>query len=368
MSWVPETGSIGAVAAQFVRLADEDFRDYSPLYERLTREMATDGQLLARLLDLPDANRLPVNLFAAVHHLLRRDPQNELAAIYRGGPGDPWPLFRDFVDTHFGEIVAVLSRRAIQTNEVGRCTALVPSVGHVARLFPGRPIGLIEIGPSAGLNLFFDLYAVTYDDGRRFGDAAAPVQLACSVVGPAPPPLPDPSELVVQSREGIDLAPVDVRDRDACEWLEACIWPDVPGRLERFQAAVVSARTDPPRLHRGDALDLLGDVVDSVPEPCVPLVLTTWALAYLPKPGRLRVHELLAERGTRRDLALLTAEYPRVTPWVPEAPRPPTLEGKGATLISITSWQAGHEHSQPMAWMHAHGQWLDWFETSEVHA
>ncbi len=101
----------------------------------------------------------------------------------------------------------------------------------------------------------------------------------------------------IESREGIDLAPVDLRDPDACEWLEACIWPDVPGRLDRFRAAAEQARHEPPTLHRGNALDLLGPVVDRQPTDRLPVVFTTWALAYLDAEGRQRVHATLAERG-----------------------------------------------------------------------
>jgi hypothetical protein len=354
------------LAKRCAYFADKDCRGYSPLYERLARQLAVDTALLQRLARLPDATHMPVNLLAAVHYLVRKEPADELARIYRGAPGDPWPPFRAFLDTRFDEVSAVLATHTIQTNEVGRCAALVPAIGEVAGRFADRPLAMIEVGPSAGLNLFFDHYSVLYDDGRRFGAETAPVQLACRLVGPTPPPLPHRSAMTIQSREGIDLAPVDVRDRDACEWLKACIWPDVPGRLERFEAAVAYARVAPPLLHRGDALDLLDDVVAAVPDSCVPLVFTTWALAYFDKPGRSRLHELLVEQGRQRDLALLTAEFPPVTPWLPDAPRAPTLEGTGATLLSVTSWRDGREYRQPLAWTHPHGQWLDWFEPSEV--
>jgi len=168
------------------------------------------------------------------------------------------------------------------------------------------------------------------------------------------------------SRQGIDLAPVDICDDDACAWLEACIWPDVPGRLERFRAAATIARRDPPRLHRGDALDLVGGVVDALPEDALAVVVSTWALAYLDPVGRSRVHELLAGCGRRRDLALVTAEWPHVTPWLPEPPRPPAEPDKGATLVAMTTWHDGREAVRPLAWMHAHGQWIDWFAPSEV--
>jgi hypothetical protein len=363
LSWLRDGGSVDALATQFARLATEDFHGYSPLYESLTRAMADDAELLTQLLELPDPTRLPINLFAAVHYLVRRTP-GPLADIYAGAPGDAWPLFRDLVVTRHDEIAELLTAHTIQTNEVGRCSALVPAAGVAARRFDGRELALVEIGSSAGLNLQFDRYAVQYDDGRRAGPPTSMVTLSCAVVGPLPPPLPASGILRIATREGIDLAPVDVRDTEACAWLEACLWPDVPRRLERFEAAVAIARRDPPVLHRGDAVDLLDPVLDAIPDDHVPFVFSTWALAYLDRDGRAEVHRVLAERARRRDLVLVTAEYPHVTPWVPDAPRPPTPEGKGATQLSMTVWDGGIEQARAVAWMQAHGQWIDWLDES----
>jgi hypothetical protein len=353
--------TVEELSKRCVSLADRECNGYSPIYERLSRQLAVDEDLLARLAEAPQADRLPVSLFAAVNLLVQQGADRHLVAIYRGEPGDPWPPFRELVDARFDDVVAILGTHTIQTNEVGRAAALVPSIGHVISQFPDRPLALIEVGSSAGLNLLFDQYSVLYDDGRRFGTPADPVQLACALVGPTPPPLPERSELAIESREGIDLAPIDVRDPRACAWLEACIWPDVPGRLDRLRAALAHARSDPPLLHPGDALDMISQVVEAVPPRCLPIVFTTWAMAYLDERGRWHLHELLAEIGRRRDLALLTGEWPRVTPWVPTAPRTPSLHGRGATLVAVTWWRDGEEHIEPIAWMHAHGQWLEWF-------
>jgi hypothetical protein len=333
---------------------------YSPLYETLSEAMADDDDLLQWLTATADPVRVPVNLFAAVHYLVRREPECELARIYAGEPGDAWPAFRRFFDDHADEIGDLLATRTIQTNEVGRSAMLVPAIWTVASSFGGQPVALVEIGPSAGLNLLLDRYFIEYSDGRSAGDPAAEVRLACEVVG-AVPPLPDGAGLSISSRVGIDLAPVDVRDPDAVAWLEACIWPDVPHRLERFRAAASLAAAEPPELLHGDALDLLPTVIERVPADHLPVVFATWALAYFSRDGRDAVRATLAEIGAGRDLALVTAEFPQVTPWLPE-PRPSTLTGKAATLVGATTWRRGAERVDALAWTHAHGQWLDWFE------
>jgi hypothetical protein len=347
------------LANQCRRFAEKEGRGYSPIYEHLASRLANDDELLDWLARTGDALRVPINLFAAVHYLARRDPDGALARLYRGEPGDLWSTFRTFVDDHHAEIGELLISRTIQTNEVGRSAVLVPAMCAVAERFEHRPLALVEIGPSAGLNLFLDRYAVQYSDGRTTGPSDSPVHLRCEIVG-ATPPLPDGSGLAITSRVGIDLAPVDVRDADAIAWLEACIWPDVPDRLERFRAAVRLARADAPTIRRGDAVDLLVPTIEHVPDAQLPIVFATWALAYLPAERRERIHDLLAEVGGQRDLAFVTAEFPQVTPWYPESPAP-TLTGRGATLLGATVWSHGVEQAMPLAWTHAHGQWLDWF-------
>ena len=203
-------------------------------------------------------NRSPfaaVLFLDCVRELTLLEPHLPLArhyeAVVHGGEPldpDPWPLFRDVVLTHREALADLLEHRAIQTNEVGRSAGLVPAFAVVAERF-GRPLAVIEVGCSAGLNLFFDRFHIAYSDGRTAGPADAPVRLRCEVRGPLRPPLPDPAPTVV-SRLGIDLNPVDITDPDAARWLESCIWPDGAHRVERFRAAAALARAEPPELWR----------------------------------------------------------------------------------------------------------------------
>ncbi len=59
----------------------------------------------------------------------------------------------------------------MQTNEVQRSWALLPAFLTVA---DGRPLDLLELGPSAGLNLLWDRYATATRTGTwGQGDARA---------------------------------------------------------------------------------------------------------------------------------------------------------------------------------------------------
>jgi len=366
-----------AELAQFYRyLADAEFAGYCDLYATLARDIAEDPDLLQRIVTLaPAAKIIPVLLFAAVHDQLLAEPDLRLAQLYRGAPGDPRPLFKAHVLDRFDAVRDVVAHRTIQTNEVGRSAVLLPALTAAHRRV-GRPLAIVEIGPSAGLNLFFDRYAYEFvRSSARADDASAPifaeagvagssVQLRCAVRSALSPPL-DAAPPPVHSRQGIDLNPIDVRNEAECRWLEACIWPLVPQRAERFRAAVTLASEDPPVLHRGSALDLLPGVLATLPPEVVPVVLSTWVLAYFSKEQREAMGNLLDDVGSRRDLVAISAEYPSVAPWVPRPERPALDDAaQGATTLGWMCWQDGRRDVRALAWAQAHGRWIDWVDST----
>ncbi len=71
------------------------------------------------------------------------------------------------------EIAALIETRVTNTNEVGRSAVLHPGFRAVAAE-AGAPLNLIEIGPSAGLNLIWDRYGVRYHARRRSRAELAP--------------------------------------------------------------------------------------------------------------------------------------------------------------------------------------------------
>jgi hypothetical protein len=354
------TSDPDALASLYRYMAESEFRGYCPIYERIALALANDHELLTRIAAAADGAKLvPVLLNAAVHDLVLGEPDQELAQIYASGDGDPWPAYRRLVVERFDELVAVMRRRSIQTNEVGRAAVLLPALGRIHAQF-ARPLELIEIGCSAGLNLYLDRFHYAYSDGRSWGDPHSPVQLGCEVLGPTPPPVPHPS-LPIARREGIDLDPVDVTDPADRRWLQACLWPQLPERAERLAAAIALAESDPPRIHRGDALDLIAEVIRAGDPDNVTVVFATWVLAYFPTDARVRLASILEDLGRERPLALVTGEYPGVASWVPAPARPCAAgETKGASVLGALSNADGSWTAEVLAWMHAHGQWIDW--------
>ena len=72
-------------------------------------------------------------------------------------------VFADFCHLHRADIERLVATRATQTNEVGRCSALLPGLCLIASQYGWHePLSLLDLGTSAGLNLLFDDYAYTY--------------------------------------------------------------------------------------------------------------------------------------------------------------------------------------------------------------
>ncbi|HWE67467.1 MAG TPA: DUF2332 domain-containing protein, partial [Acidimicrobiales bacterium] len=293
------------LADQFRQFAAAVERDGAVTYAAICRGVAEDPELLALMEQAPLAQRRPNLLLAAVHFLLLGGVAHPLAAHYdtvrlvtgttRAPPppgADPVAElvadFRDFCLTKRAELLPLIAVRSTQTNEVGRCAALLPALCAIAASYgESQPISLLDLGTSAGLNLLFDRYAYTYRqraDGAvlEAGADGSPVRLDCTVRGElaALPPLRPPP---VAARAGLDRQPIDPDSEDAARWLLACQWPDNLPRFIRLRAALAIARTTTgrPAIFEGDLVDDLDAVAATIDDSRPLVVFHSWVAAYL---------------------------------------------------------------------------------------
>ena len=304
-----------------------------PLYSAVCRAVATDDECASLLQAAAPGQDRPVLWLAALHDLVLRQPDVPAARWYASvvGPdrlpsGDPWPDVRRTALAHADELRAVIGSRTTQTNEVNRSVYLAPSLALACQDHPGRPVVLVEMGASAGLLLQVDRYRVELTGPRGrvvLGEPTSTVRCAGRDRSDGPPvdgaaPLVLPT---VAGRRGIDRHPVDLADADAVRWLEACLWPDVPGRVERFRSAVsLLAGTRNP-VRTGDMVDdlpqLVGDACRAAPADAHLVVFSSWALTYVDRGRRPEVADVLAVAARDgRPVTWLTAEPPHCTPGI----------------------------------------------------
>jgi hypothetical protein len=176
-----------------------------------------------------------LRLMGAVNRLVLAGGEPALARIYEGSGVDPLAAWNAFSATLSGnrEDLRELIQLPVQTNEVGRCAALLFGFLAVAGE-TGLPLRLLEIGASAGLNLRWDHYR--YEAGDfAWGPPDSRVRVQFELDGEAPAP---PSEVEIAGRHGCDAAPIDPSSPEGRLTMLAYIWPDQKFRLERTRAAL----------------------------------------------------------------------------------------------------------------------------------
>jgi hypothetical protein len=192
---------------------------------------------------------------------------------------------------------------------------LYPAIAEAARRLGAEAIGLIDVGPAAGLNLNVDRIGVTYGNGEQLGDPDSPVQFSCSIVGQQRIPTSGVPEVVARICVAED--PVDVTDAAEARWMRACLCPDQPERRAQLDAEMALAATAPPLLLAGDPVEVLPEALAYVPAHALPLVTTTWALSRFSLENRLRFLHRLDEAATARAVAWVSVEGVGVAPAIP---------------------------------------------------
>jgi hypothetical protein len=303
----------------------------SALYADLLAQAALDverggpaWELLRGHAGDPAGSALALRFAAALHRLVLEGDAPRLARHYPSAGGDAqrpglWHAV-EAVLAERGALMRALVREPIQTNEVGRCVALLPGFLLVARL-TGRPLRVLEIGASAGLNLLWDRYR--YESaGWSLGDDRSPVRFVDTFRDVVPPPGPLPE---VASRRGCDLRPLDPGADATRLKLLSCTWPDQPARIERLLRALEIAREDPPAVDRAVAADWLDGQLAGTADGHATVVVHSIVWQYLSASERRRLRRTLDAAGQRA-----TREAPLA--WL-------RMEPRGAlTEVRVTIW------------------------------
>jgi hypothetical protein len=353
--------------------ADKQAAEISPLYSHLAGHAADDDEI-AGLLTAADSTAAGATLlFAAVQRVLQSEPFHELTNYYPslGGTYGPdagtWPLFRTFVLDRAARVRDLVATNVTQTNEVRRAALLYPAVTLAAKQ-AGKPIGLLEVGTSAGLLLGIDTFSYRYQTQQAgqlvAGPARAAVGLHCALAlapGATLPPIP--KRLSTAAKIGMDDRPIDLTDEERYAWLEACIWPDQPERLRLFGAAAAAQRKAPPELVAGDAVDDLPAVAARIPADVPLVVLTSHVLWLFTEERRRAFLAALDALAAIRPLWWVSQEGygAALEPLLPG--RDDLRAGEGEQMLSVLGlvrWADGKPVATALARTASHGERMEW--------
>ncbi|HZF81418.1 MAG TPA: DUF2332 family protein [Rubrivivax sp.] len=233
-----------------------------------------------------------------------------------------------------------------QTNEVQRSAALLPGLLHIAH-HGGLPIVLLEIGASAGLNLWCDRYR--YQTASwAWGEAQAPLVLASQWQGPSPPL---GAELRIARRAGCDANPIDLQQPGEALRLASFVWPDQPERLARLHNACAAAkgwaRAEGKAVEPLGASQFVARELGSLKPGHTTVLMHSIVWQYMAADEQLAVQRAIEDAGRR-------ASHDSPLAWLRfEPPRP-----DARSELRCCLWPGGEDRL--LAHCHPHGATIEW--------
>src|SRR5699024_5744642 len=208
-----------------------------------------------------------------------------------------------------------------------------------------KPLSLIEIGTSAGLQLVWDHYSYSYGDEKVYGHENSSVHLTAEIRGNNQP-IFSPESPPVASRIGVDLHTNDLTRLDEYLWLRALIWPEHFDRLKLFDSAVRLFNRNKVELLEGDGIGALPKIVKGLPESSVVCIFHTHVANQFPEELKYELLEKIENIGQIRDVFHIYNNM-----W----------DGK----LHIDSIIQGAEYKHTIGKTESHGRWFEWNLTSE---
>ena len=336
---------------RFLTFAETECKGNSDLYYRLSFQIANDAQLLNIAANTRQGQPIPNIFFAAIHYLLLKNQDNELANFYPSikrylSTEIPFDIFKTFCLANKNEIKKIISTRIVQTNVINRCSYLMPIFSKLITE-ESKPTTLIDIGTSAGLTLNFDKYQYCYDDKIIYGQSNVIVK--SKIVDLEVPTIYDISQPIIKI--GIDQNLIDPTDKDEIMWLKALVWTD---QLERFIAIDEALKLDELKNIKFIRVDTVLDferVILKTDKTQNLIIYATHVLYQFNQNQKGEFYSMLERIGQFRDFYFLSVEGIK-----------PLLEKYNSkeTVIELTSYKNKYKTETFIAETNGHGNWIKW--------
>ncbi len=299
----------------------------------------------------PLAGAVALRWAAALHHLALRGLQ-PWASLWPPSQSEPvsdaaldaalrlaWQTQRPSVD-------AALAGPP-QTNEVRRSAVLLPGLLAVAHA-TGLPLKLLELGASAGLNLWAERHH--YDYGAwQWGDQAASLHLKAQWAGALAPFVAQAVQ--VNSRAACDVQPVNLALTDEALRLTSFVWADQPERLARLRLATQCAwqwmQAEQVNVTQQTASDFLAEHLHRPAVDHATVVMHSVVWQYIPAAEQARISELILTAG-------MAASAHAPLAWLRMEP----TDGVGGVELRLRLWPQGTDTTLLRA--HPHGERMEW--------
>ncbi|WP_449537639.1 DUF2332 domain-containing protein [Ferdinandcohnia sp. Marseille-Q9671] len=330
---------------RFQTFAVNECKDSSRLYEFLSLQIARDNETLELASHAQVGQPTPNLLLGAVHFLLLKGADHPLREYYPSIVRNPriveesFVPFKSFCREFSNEIIELLHKKLVQTNEVRRCSYLFPAFGHIYDIAK-KPLALIEIGTSAGLQLLWDHYSYSYGTSEVYGNKGSTLQLTAEILGGKTPTLQDFIPPVA-ARIGIDLHPIDLKIEENVRWLQALIWPEHHERRELFEKATEYVKANELQLIKGNGVELLPKIAQEIPREQSICVFHTHVANQMPLETKAQLLEQISFIGANREIFHL---YNNIQD----------------RYLHIDYYLHGKEYKHVIGETEGHGKWFTW--------
>ncbi|GIU66520.1 DUF2332 domain-containing protein [Candidatus Phycosocius spiralis] len=333
----------------------------APFTAALCRAMADDyarGGIVADLTkgwpSHPISDALALRLTGALHYCALKNSDSDLAKAWPR-PGYDWSIevawaLAEATLRAEADWVKVIIQSPPQTNEVSRSVGLWPGLCAAAQGFDG-PIDVLELGASAGLNIFMDHFEYLTDAWSwRPEPAYAKVHITARWTG-ARPFVPEQSP--IRHRAACDQNPLDASDRDHRLRLMAYVWPEQFDRLARLESALNIAQAHAFVPDQADAADWLADKLRKRAKDALTVVYHSVFFQYPPLVVRQAIEQTMQRHG-----AAATKESPLA--WLRYEPNPELGHQQFVTnqIIDLMEWPSNQRRK--LASIHPHGRSVEW--------
>ncbi|UOQ84473.1 DUF2332 domain-containing protein [Gracilibacillus salinarum] len=252
---------------------------------------------------------------------------------------ESFPYFKDFCLKHFSGIKDLIQNKLVQTNEVRRCAYLFPVFQFIYDT-DHKPLALIEIGTSAGLQLLWDKYSYSYGMNEIFGNENADVHLS-SHIKKGKLPIHKDSIPPVANRIGVDLHTVDLKDELEFLWLNALIWPEHQERRVLFQKGSNCVKENDLTLIEGDGVALLPTLAENISNDQCICVFHTHVANQMPGEVKAKLLQHVKMIGQSREIFHIYNN----------------MEDKD---LHLQYYLDGTEYVQKIGQTDGHGRWFTW--------
>jgi hypothetical protein len=343
---------IEKIQERFAIFAEQECKSSSKFYYNLSIRLAKDDELSRMASYASFGQPIPNIFFAAVHYLVLKNKNCELASYYPSiaknlnNPPLPFDVFKDFCIHNESQILELISTRIVQTNVINRCSYLMPILSELINKGQKNAC-IIDIGASAGLNLNFDIYEYWTNSQKIFGDSSVKIEFETK----------DSDIKSIQPinylmrKIGVDLHPINPQNDDEKLWLNALIWPDHLERFNSMEKALELRQNGGIEMLQASTVPQFEEIINGQRNDETLIVYATHTLYQFSQESRLDFFNMLDSIGKKRDFYFLSVES---TKYLQEK------YDSSQTVIELTSYTNGQKNEEIIAETNGHGNWIHW--------